>query len=139
MKTRCYSARHNGFYLYGGRGIAVCDRWRTSFANFLSDMGERPSRTHSLDRIDSDGNYEPGNCRWATVHEQQRNRRNNKLNEVKVRRVFELVTAGYFLVEVAAMFEVSRRMITEIIAGRSWSAVAPEARLAALAARSAKP
>lgn len=74
MLQRCTRPRHNEFRLYGGRGIRVCERWR-AFENFLADMGERPSHQHSLDRIDNDGNYEPGNCRWATAKEQTRNRR----------------------------------------------------------------
>ena len=62
---------------YGGRGITVCDAWRNSFLRFLQDMGSRPGLEYSIDRVNVDGNYEPGNCRWATKIEQARNRRDN--------------------------------------------------------------
>jgi len=76
MHKRCRNPRHVSYAGYGGRGITVCARWQ-EFANFLADMGPRP-HGRTLDRIDVNGNYEPGNCRWATLSEQQRNRRDSR-------------------------------------------------------------
>ncbi len=73
MRDRCLNPNHGHYHYYGGRGIKICDRW-SDFAKFLEDMGTRPVGT-TLDRIDVNGNYEPGNCRWATHHEQQSNKR----------------------------------------------------------------
>ncbi len=77
MKSRCYYEKDVGYPDYGGRGIVVCERWLNSFEAFLADMGRRPSPEHSLERKDVNGNYEPGNCVWATLVEQGRNRRVN--------------------------------------------------------------
>jgi hypothetical protein len=78
MLRRCDRPKHPSYANYGGRGIRVCDRWKTSFASFLEDMGPRPSDGHSLERKESSGNYEPGNVVWATRSEQSRNTRRNR-------------------------------------------------------------
>jgi len=79
MKQRCYNKNSHAYHNYGGRGIKVCDRWLNSFENFIADMGNRPSPKHSIDRMDNDGNYEHGNCRWSTMKEQMNNVRYNRL------------------------------------------------------------
>ena len=83
IKDRCTNTGNSRHAYYGGRGIRVCDRWlepESGFSNFLADMGERPSKAHSIDRYpDPNGNYCPENCRWATTKEQNRNQRSNVL------------------------------------------------------------
>jgi len=76
MKNRCLNPKAQGFRYWGGRGIKICDRWMV-YENFLEDMGPRPTPKHSLDRINNNGDYEPSNCRWATIDEQNRNKRTN--------------------------------------------------------------
>lgn len=79
MKRRCYNPKYREYYLYGGRGIVICERWRTSFVNFLADMGPKPFPEATIDRVDYNGNYEKSNCRWATKLEQGQNTRKVRL------------------------------------------------------------
>ena len=79
IKTRCYNPNSRGYQWYGARGISMCQAWRDSFTAFLAHIGQRPTDLHTLDRIDNDGNYEPGNVRWATRNEQSQNTRLTRL------------------------------------------------------------
>lgn len=79
MRLRCHVPTNAAYPDYGGRGITVCDAWRDSPEAFLRDMGRKPSPAHEIDRIDNDRGYEPGNCRWVTRSENDRNRRSTRL------------------------------------------------------------
>lgn len=88
MISRCTNKNNKRYYRYGARGIDVCDRWMESFENFYKDMGERPSKKHQIDRIDNNGNYEPGNCHWALPYENAINKE-FKSGDLGIRNVYK--------------------------------------------------
>jgi hypothetical protein len=98
MLTRCCNPNHKSYEFYGGRGIKICERWKDGFKYFLEDMGLRPSPKHTIDRINNDGGYEPGNCRWATWTEQRATRRPAK-NEVIVSHEGRAQTLSHWALE----------------------------------------
>lgn len=120
MRNRCSNPADASYSLYGDRGIRVCDRWSV-FENFFSDMGARPSASHSLDRIDNERGYEPDNCRWATPKVQCRNRRCVKMDEVTASQaLWMVVDGGYRIADVGRAFSVSASTVSLIVHGKTW-------------------
>lgn len=120
MKDRCYQPSSDSWSRYGGRGIRVCERWLSSFENFLADVGARPSPKHSIDRINNDGHYEPGNVRWSTVSEQARNRSSTRLTTDDVEQIRALIAHGATLASIAERFNVHNVTVSDIKNGRTW-------------------
>jgi hypothetical protein len=120
MLARCYTPTNHKYPEWGGRGITVCDRWRMSFEAFLADMGARPPGT-SIDRYpDGAGNYEPGNCRWATPTEQSRNRKCVRLSEESVAAIRSDLRPNRVI---AKEHGVTAGHIQDVRNGRAWSNV----------------
>lgn len=100
--TRCTNPKNQDWANYGGRGISICDAWRTDFQSFLSSVGPRPSAGHTIDRMDVNGNYEPGNVRWATRGEQASNKRPRRRRPAR-RLELDRVTAPFTARQVGSL------------------------------------
>lgn len=120
IKGRCENKNDVAWPNYGGRGIIVCYRWSISFENFLEDMGERPNKNLTLERIDNNGPYSPDNCRWDTRTAQARNSRHTKLTLDKAAQIFFLHRKGMTRNELAKIFDVERSTIRQVLLGRTW-------------------
>ena len=120
MKKRCYTPSYNQFHRYGGRGIRVCDEWRNSFKTFFAFMGPRPSPKHSVDRIDNDGNYEPGNVRWETSVRQRQKTSRIRLTAECARWVRFWVDRGFRHADIGRSFGVDKGTISKIKRGLIW-------------------
>ena len=131
LRQRCYNPKNPDYKYYGGRGITVCKRW-SNFQNFYEDRGPRPSSKHSIDRIDTNGNYTPTNTRWATAKEQSVNRRDfvrpkgethkrSKLREQDILTIFKLRSLGWTQIRIARKFSVSQQTIYRILNRHTWT------------------
>lgn len=119
MKKRCFNSSSCDYYLYGARGITVCDRW-LDYDNFLSDVGRKPAPNYQLDRIDNLGNYEPGNCRWVTPSENLQNSRLAKLTVDEVELIRCLHTYGYSYAQLSRLFNLHDSTIHNAVNGVTW-------------------
>lgn len=124
MKQRCSNPHMANFKYYGAKGVKVCERWQ-EFWQFAADMGARPSPLHTIERLDGDKDYEPGNCCWALQRQQARNKRNVKLTDEIVRQIKARSRRGEKCHVIAASLALNYQTVNSVINGQSWADVEP--------------
>jgi len=120
MLQRCNDPNTKNWARYGGRGIQVCQRWRKAFESFKIDMGPTYLKSLVLDRIDNNGNYKPGNCRWVTPAVRSQNRRSTKLTLLAAKVIKHCEFPGFSYVDIGKAFGVKGRVVAHIKGNRTW-------------------
>ena len=120
MKRRCLDKNYDRYESYGKKGISLCKSW-LDFRNFLADMGPRPSKNHTIDRVNSKRGYCPSNCRWATSREQNQNLKSNKLDKKKASRIKELYQSGIAQSQIAKKYKIDQSTVSDVVTGKSWN------------------
>ena len=121
IKARCLNKNNPAYKYYGGRGIKICDEWINAYTTFYKDMGSRPFPDAVIDRIDNNGNYEPGNCRWITQAENMRNTSRGVLNWFTVKSIRKLfLQKKYSYKELSKIYNIQERTIKSVIQNQTW-------------------
>lgn len=120
MRERCYDPNSTRYYRYGGRGITVCDSWRESFTTFYADMGAKPFKGATIERVDNDKGYFPNNCIWLSRKENNRTNSNCKLNVEQVKKIRAEYSTNSRIKNLATKYNVTERNIHHIIAKETW-------------------
>lgn len=121
MIQRCTNPKDCGYKNYGGRGIKICDRWRSSFIDFYKDMGEKPFKEAQLDRVDNDGNYELNNCEWVSRTKNMRHTRRVKLSIEKAAAIRKLNNETKMTYrQIGNIFKVNKEAIYKVVSNQRW-------------------
>jgi hypothetical protein len=122
MKDRCYNKNAAGYKRYGGRGIKVCKYWYDDFISFVKDMGRRPTRLHTLERVDNSKDYIPSNCKWATRKEQSHNRRSSVVTQQDVNDIRRDYATGLYSQRVLAeIYDISQQHVSSLVRRTRWA------------------
>ena len=120
MIQRCTNPKNKSYCNYGGKGITICKEWLDSFEQFYEDMGPKPNKNSSIERIDYNGNYEPSNCKWEGYVVQGRNKSSTKLSLIKAREIRSKYSKGASLTELGKEYGVTKQTIYSVVNNKTW-------------------